>query len=131
MAAHLPGTILVIDDEPGVVRALAGLLRRDGCTVDTAANGHLALTHLHTRRYDMVLCDLRMPGLDGPAFYARLCAQHAYLRQRVLFLTGDTLRADSTAFLEQCGQPWVSKPCDAATIRSAMQRMLHTSEGAG
>jgi hypothetical protein len=72
-----------------------------------------------------------MPGLDGPAFYAMLCTQHTSLRQRVLFLTGDTLGADSTAFLERCGQPWVATPCHATTIRSAIQQMLHTVEVAG
>ena len=127
MAPQTPCTMLLIDDEPGFVSALARLLRHDGSTVDTAADGHAALTHLQAHHYDVVLCDLRMPGLDGAAFYARLCQQHAYLRQRVLFLTGDTLGADSRAFLAQCGQPWVYKPCDAATIRRAIQAMLHAT----
>jgi CheY-like chemotaxis protein len=124
MAPQTPVTILLIDDEPGFVSALARILCHDGHTVDTAADGHAALTHLQAQRYDVVLCDLRMPTLDGAAFYALLCQQHAYLRQRVIFLTGDTLGAASTAFLEQCGQPWVYKPCTAAAIRSALQQIL-------
>ena len=126
MTPQTPLTILLIDDEAGFVSALARLLRHDGSTVDTAADGRAALTHLQAHHYDMVLCDLRMPALDGPDFYTILSREHAYLRHRVLFLTGDTLGADSTVFLEQCGQPWVYKPCDAATIRSAMQQMLET-----
>ena len=129
--AHAPLVILLIDDEPSFVRALARLLRQDGSTVDTAADGHLALRQLHEHRYDVVLCDLRMPGLDGVEFYARLRQHHAYLRKRVLFLTGDTLGADSQAFLEQCGQPCVYKPCTAADIRTAIQQMLHGVEVAG
>jgi CheY-like chemotaxis protein len=101
MTSQTALTILLIDDEPGFVSALAQLLRHDGSTVDTAANGHAALTHLQAHHYDVVLCDLRMPGLDGAEFYTILRQQHAYLRHRVLFLTGDTLGADSTAFLEQ------------------------------
>jgi CheY-like chemotaxis protein len=131
MAPQTPLMILLIDDEPSFVSALAQLLRQDGSTVDTATDGHAALTQLQAHHYDVVLCDVRMPGLDGPAFYARLCAQHAPLRQRVLFLTGDTLGADSMAFLERSGQPWVAKPCHATTIRSAIQQMLHTVEVAG
>ena len=126
MAPHTPLTILLLDNEASFSSALAQLLRRDGHTVTTAADGDAALTHLQAHRYDVVLCDLHMPRLAGADFYALLCQQHAYLRQRVLFLTGDTLGADSTAFLEQSGQPWVYKPCDAATIRSAIQQMLHT-----
>ena len=126
MAPHAPLAILIIDDEPSFVSALARLLRHDGSTVDTAADGQLALLHLHEHHYDVVLCDLRMPELDGVEFYAMLSHHHAYLRKRVLFLTGDTLGAESQAFLEQCGQPWVYKPCGAATIRTAIQQMLHT-----
>jgi len=125
-APDAPRRILVIDDEQSFRHGLTQLLRRDGYTVDTAANGDLALRQLHEQCYDVVLCDLRMPGLDGVDFYAMLSHQHAYLRKRVLFLTGDTLGAESTAFLEQCGQPWMYKPCNAADIRTAIQQMLHT-----
>ena len=122
-----PMRMLIIDDEPSFVRALAQLLSKDGATVDTAANGALALTQLHTHCYDVVLCDLRMPTLDGPDFYATLLKQHSYLCQRVIFLTGDTLGVASAAFLEQCGRPWLHKPCTAAEVRNAIQQMLYTS----
>ena len=128
MAPQTALTILLVDDEPSFVRGLARLLRHEGSTVDTAAHGHLALAHLQAQRYDVGLCDLRMPGRDGPACYDILCGQHAYLRPRVLFLTGDTLGAASTALLAQCGQPWVDKPCHAAEVRSALQQMLHALE---
>src|SRR4030095_2818962 len=65
-----------------------------------------------------------MPDLDGPALYARLLHQYTYHSQRVIFLTGDTLSADSTAFLAQCAQPWLPKPCNAEAIRRAIQQVL-------
>ena len=88
MAAHLPRTILVIDDEPSMVRALTGLLRRDGYLVGTASNGRHALAQIQERHYDVILCDLHMPELDGPAFYAILARQYPALRQRVIFSRG-------------------------------------------
>jgi CheY-like chemotaxis protein len=127
MTLQTPLTILLIDDEPSFVSALTQLLRHDGSIVDTAADGHTALTQLQAHHYDLVLCDLRMPALDGPDFYAILSREHPYLRHRVLFLAGDTLGADSTAFLEQCSQPWLYKPCDVAAIRHTMQQMLHAA----
>jgi CheY-like chemotaxis protein len=127
MAPHLPGTILVIDDEPSVIRALTGLLHRDGYLVGTASNGQLALAQLQERCYDVILCDLHMPGLDGPAFYAILARQYPALRQRVIFLTGDTRGAASRAFLTQCGRPWLRKPCPIAMIRRAIQDVLQAS----
>jgi two-component system, OmpR family, alkaline phosphatase synthesis response regulator PhoP len=89
MAPHRPRTILVIDDEPSVVRALTGLLRRDGYVVGTARNGWHALAQLQAQPYDVIVCDLQMPELDGSAFYALLTRQYPTLRHRVIFLTGD------------------------------------------
>ena len=65
MAPQTPGKILLIDDEASFVRALARLLHREGYTVHTAAHGQHALAQLRTQRYDVILCDLRMPALDG------------------------------------------------------------------
>jgi CheY-like chemotaxis protein len=124
MAPHLPGTILVIDDEPSVLRALTGLLRRDGYRVDTASNGRDALAQLLERPYDVILCDLHMPDLDGPAFYAILVRQYPALRQRVIFLTGDTRGSANKTFLTQSGRPWLRKPCPIAMIRRAIQHVL-------
>jgi CheY-like chemotaxis protein len=127
MAHDTPVTILLIDDEPSFVRALACLLRRNGATVDIAANGNQALAQLQARRYDVILCDLRMPELDGPTFYAILTSQYPCLCQRVVFMTGDTLGVASLAFLEQCGQPWVAKPCTAAAVRGAIAHVLRAT----
>ena len=127
MALHLPGTILVIDDEPSVVRALTGLLRRDGYLVGTASNGRHALAQLQERHYDVILCDLRMPELDGPAFYAILTRQYPALRQRVIFLTGDIGGEASTPFLTQSGRPWLRKPSPITTIRCVIQQVLQAS----
>jgi CheY-like chemotaxis protein len=124
MAPHIPATILVIDDEPSVVRALAGLLRRDGYRVGTASNGRHALARLQEQPYDVIVCDLRMPELDGPAFYATLTQQYPALRQRVIFLTGDTGGEDNRTFLTQCGRPWLRKPSPITTIRRAIQDVL-------
>ena len=124
MAPHTAVTILVIDDTPAFVRGLRALLTRDGFVVDTAANGQLALARLHERHYDVILCDCHMPALDGLAFYAVLTRQYPHLRQRVLFLTGETVSATTVAFLEQSGQPWLLKPCTMAVIRSAIAHLL-------
>jgi len=124
MAPRTAVTILVIDDTPAFVRGLSALLRRDGFLVDTAAHGQLALARLHERHYDVILCDCHMPALDGLTFYAILARQYPHLRQRVLFLTADTLHATTVTFLEQSGQPWLHKPCTSAVIRSAIAHIL-------
>jgi DNA-binding response OmpR family regulator len=124
MAPRTPGTILVIDDEPSLVRALAVLLRRDGYRVETAQNGRHALAQLQAQRYDVIVSDLAMPEMDGHAFYLRLRQQCPWLARRVIFLTGADCEDPRVAFLEQCGQPWLAKPCPIAVLRRAIQQVL-------
>jgi len=117
-------SILVIDDEASIGRALSRLLHQDGYRVDTADNGRQALALLSLHLYDLILCDLRMPELDGPTFYGILLRQYPSLAQRIIFLTGDTLSLESQIFLKQCSQPWLLKPCMVADIRFAIEQVL-------
>jgi PAS domain S-box-containing protein len=118
------GTILVVDDEPSLAKGLARLLERDGHTVDTVANGRLALDQLGARTYALILCDVRMPELDGPSLYRLLERQQSHLCQRFIFLTGDTLEPATQAFLEASGAPCLTKPFTSAEARRVIQRTL-------
>jgi two-component system NtrC family sensor kinase len=118
-------TILVVDDERSLTTGLVRLLERNGHTVDTAANGRLALTMLEARAYDLILCDVRMPELDGPSLYRILERQQPHLCQRLIFLTGDTLEPATQEFLEASGAPCLTKPFPIAEVRRAIQRVLH------
>jgi CheY-like chemotaxis protein len=117
--------ILIIDDEPGIVSALAYLLSRDGYHVDTAGNGRLALEKLQRRAYDLVLCDLRMPELDGPGLYREIEVHLPHLVRRIIFLTGDTLSPEAREFLERAGISRLNKPFRAVEVRRAVQQALH------
>jgi PAS domain S-box-containing protein len=116
--------ILIIDDEPGIVSALAYLLSRDGYHVDTASNGRLALEKLQRQVYDLILCDLRMPELDGPGLYRELEEHLPHLLRRIIFLTGDTLSSEARDFLEKVGVLRLNKPFRAAEVRRAVQQAL-------
>jgi CheY-like chemotaxis protein len=131
MAPQAPRKILLIDDETSFVRGLARLLHRDGYIVHTAENGQQALAQLRTQRYDVILCDLRMPALDGPTLYTIVQQQLPALCQRMIFVTGDTLSVESSAFLAQCGQPCLYKPCTAADVRRAIQQRLGLATSTG
>jgi two-component system NtrC family sensor kinase len=120
-------TILVVDDEPSLASGLARLLRRDGHEVDTVANGHLALARLEAHAYDLILCDVRMPDLDGPSLYQLLKRQQPHLCQRFIFLTGDTLEPATQAFLEASGAPCLTKPFSIADARRVIQRVLRAA----
>jgi len=78
-------------------------LSHSGHAVATASNGRLALAKLAERTFNLILCDLRMPELDGPGFYQELARHYPQLLPRITFLTGDTLTPEARAFLEQGG----------------------------
>ena len=123
-AARRGHTILIVEDEAILATGLARLLRRDGHTVDLAANGRLALAKLDERAYDLILCDVRMPELDGPTLYRLLVRQQPDLCSRVIFLTGDTLEPATQAFLEQSGAPCLTKPFTMVEARRTIWRIL-------
>ena len=102
----------------------------DGSTVDTTDNGNLALALIEERRYEVILCDIPLPaldGLDGPTFADVVKLLFPSLWPRVVFLTADTFRIETMTFLEQCGQPWLPKPCTIVEVRSAIAQVLHTA----
>ena len=98
----LTAAILVVDDAPAIVRALAYLLRRRGHEMDTAAHGCLALKKLQTRADDLILHDLRLPECDGPALYHELQHRRPQLCQRIIFLSRRRYIMLSTAL--PCGK---------------------------
>ena len=125
---HTPCTIVIVDDEPSILRVLTAVLRRQGSLVTTTAHGALAWACLHRHAFDGIWCDLRMPELDGPAFYRFVQRHDPALAARVIVLTGDTVSATSMAFLRASGQPWVSQPFAASEVLRMLAKVLHTAQ---
>jgi PAS domain S-box-containing protein len=108
-----PGSrILVVDDEPDVAGVLVDLLRAQHEQVEAVSDGRAALEKIEQAAYDLILCDVRMPGLDGPELYRALRLLHPELLPRFVFLTGDTLNPEIREFVQQTGAPCISKPFD-------------------
>jgi CheY-like chemotaxis protein len=114
----------VVDDEPSVATVIADLLATDGHDVETLTSATAALDRLATRPYDVVFTDVRMPELDGVAFYRALEQRHPALCARLIFLTGDTLDPILGEFLRQSGHPSVAKPCALPQLRRALAQVL-------
>jgi PAS domain S-box-containing protein len=125
-----PARILVVDDEPEVGQMLIDILERDGYRVDRAHSGREALNRLRTSKVDLILSDLRMPDLDGPALYRELAAQRPDLLSRIVFMTGDTLGGDMTGFLSETGVRLLEKPLDPTAVSTRIALVLANREGA-
>jgi two-component system NtrC family sensor kinase len=104
--------VLVVDDEPGIRQATARFLNRSGMQVRAVSDGAEALRALRGQAFDVILCDVRMPGMNGRDFLIRLREQAPVLISTLIFATGDTLDADTAALLADAGAPSLVKPFD-------------------
>jgi two-component system NtrC family sensor kinase len=118
------GAILLIDDELGVQKALGRLLQRRGHAVTIASNGREGLLALEAHTYEVILCDMRMPDLDGPGFYRELERRYPDLLSRTIFLTGDTLTQEAQVFFAQVDRPRLIKPFNIQDVRRVIEQVL-------
>ena len=118
---------LVVDDEAEIAELVAEHLRRDGLTVEVVASGSQALLRLQSERFDVVVSDLRMPDLDGPALVAALRQQHPELARRVVLITGDALGAEFNETIRDAELPVFEKPLDIAALRGEVRRLLEAA----
>lgn len=125
VAAGVKGRrILVVDDEPEVAESLAEILGLDGHGIDLADSGITALKRIADTDYDLILTDMRMPKMDGPALYREIEKNHPHLCSRVAVITGDTLEAAASDFLKKTGLRWIEKPFIPADLRKIIKEML-------
>jgi CheY-like chemotaxis protein len=117
--------VLVVDDEPWVAEILARMLEADGHVVDIAENGTVALERVRARHYDLIVCDVRMPDLDGPGFYARIEQEMPELAPRVVFVTGSAMTPAVERFLDQTRAPFLNKPFTVEDVREGTRPVLH------
>jgi signal transduction histidine kinase/CheY-like chemotaxis protein len=118
-----PICVLVVDDEPGIRQATARFLNRCGIQVRAVSDGAEALRALRTREFDVILCDVRMPGMNGRDFLARLREQAPRLVSTLVFATGDALDADTAALLSDAGAPSLVKPFDFDALEQLVRDM--------
>ena len=102
--------VLVVEDEAPLGAAVAESLADAGFVVDRAADGEEALTRVQARTYDLIICDLKMPRVDGMTFYRTLERDHPEAARRILFVTGDVAGTEAGRFLEETGCRWLAKP---------------------
>jgi PAS domain S-box-containing protein len=103
-------SVLVVEDEAALGAAVAEALADAGFLVDRAGDGVEALERVRARAYDLIVCDLKMPRLDGPSFYRELTRSDATRAQQILFVTGDVAGTDAERFLDESGCRWLAKP---------------------
>ena len=116
VAAPAPETVpvgtraLVVEDELALGEAVADALRDAGFEVDRANDGEEAIARTQARAYDVIVCDLKMPRVDGMQFFTHLATTAPALTRRLVFVTGDVAGTEAEQFLERSGCRWLAKP---------------------
>lgn len=121
-------TVLVVDDSSAIRRILRRALESAGYLVEEAADGVQGLDACRTMKPDLVLLDIDMPVMDGPAALAAMRADDELSSIPVLFLTARTSATDVALGLELGAQDYLRKPCDPAELTARVASALRTSE---
>jgi CheY-like chemotaxis protein len=127
--APLPRSrILVVDDEPLVARAIQRSLRDHDLVV--AGDGERALDLCRRGSFDLILCDMMMPRMDGAAFHEALAAHRPELVGRVVFMTGGAFTEAARRFLDTVDAPRLDKPVDAEKLLTVARSIVLGRSGA-
>jgi PAS domain S-box-containing protein len=106
--------VLVVDDEQLICDAIERELADDH-DVAVAMTGNDALALVAARKFDLILCDVMMPGMDGHELYRRIAAQYPGLERRIVFMTG-ALAPRVAKALDGLPNPWLTKPFEIEDV---------------
>ena len=125
---NLPGAmrLLVVEDEPDLLAGLARALRKQGYSVDTAADGEEGLYKAQAADYDAIVLDVMLPRLDGWEVLARLRAVKA---TPVLMLTARDRSADRVRGLDTGADDYLVKPFDTPELFARLRALIRRSAG--
>ena len=115
---------LVVDDTPVNVKLLVALLKAHGFVVTVATTGEAALEVVKTATFELVLLDLRLPGIDGLTVARRLRADPDHHRLVIVAVTACAMKHDVAAALEAGCDAFVSKPINTRTLIPMLSGLL-------
>jgi two-component system NtrC family sensor kinase len=116
--------VLVIDDEEWILELVSQILQQDGFEVDTARDGNSALERVSSERYELLVCDWKMPGLSGPQLYQQIAENNPEAANRLMFMTGDVVSDSFQQFLQQHTKRCLSKPFSVQELRHSVGAFL-------
>ena len=114
-------SVLVVEDETALAAAVLDMLRDAGFVVERASDGEEALLRVQQQHFDLVICDLKMPRVDGKMFYRALVDSVPRLAKRVVFVTGDVAGTEAEQFLDDTGCRWLAKPFRLGDLLKAVR----------
>jgi two-component system NtrC family sensor kinase len=122
------GRVLVVDDEETLLDLVRQALEMEGHRVDTAQDVERAIGLLEVNDYDVILSDLRMPGLDGEDLLNHVVASQPETAERFIIITGDTASAETRELLERPGIRSLQKPFGIEDLQRTVAELIRPEE---
>lgn len=129
VSEHQSGNILIIDDEPGILELLSDILADRKHKVTTCCDANEAFGRIQDEDYDCIICDVRMPEIDGFELSRRIRKHDEDLFNRLVFITGDIFNDQTDAFISETGTPCIEKPFTPAQVHQVVQGVFARNAG--
>jgi DNA-binding NtrC family response regulator len=120
------GRILIIDDEPRLAQAVRDMIG-DGHETRVVTTGNDALQILTEEQdgpFDLILCDLHMPGISGMDLHQKMTELRPAVAERMIFMTGGTFSERSREFVGRVNNTFIDKPVDMQQLRAMVETTL-------
>ena len=122
--------VLIVDDEPSLRAGVEAFGKMRGFTVVSADNGQSGIEAVEQQGFDAVVCDLRMPGMDGFAFHEALRTLRPGLAERTIFITGDVMDV-ANRLGPMSRQPTLPKPFTFERLEETLAAVVRGERPAG
>jgi CheY-like chemotaxis protein len=113
-----------VDDKSVITEVLQRALQGQGYQTEAVGDASAASDLLASTDFDLILCDLELPGMDGLAFYQNLTQTEPGWKDRFIFMTGELLTPSSRAFIQDTHIPVLMKPFDLDELYRSVAQSL-------
>ena len=128
-SANISRRALIVEDEPSIREIVRLHLSLAGFETEETANGHAALDRLHTDRFDLVVLDVMLPGVDGVTLCRALRSRGPNQRAGVLMLTARDTEPDKVLGLESGADDYLTKPFGVREFMARVTAVLRRASG--
>jgi CheY-like chemotaxis protein len=120
--------VLLVDDDDLIRKLLGKVMETWQANIDVAENGKEAFAKLASKSYDLMICDLQMPEMNGVELFRHVRDNGLISPERIIFLTGDQ-SAPAKEFLDQSGCYYLYKPIQFRELSENVQEIFSNLEG--
>lgn len=115
---------LIVDDEEGILQLVKETLTASGYETETARDGEEALLNLRQHKYDLTVCDWKMPGMNGQQLFEQVRLTDPQAAERFIFMSGDVVNEKTLEFFRAHQKTCLEKPFSIADFKRVVSRMI-------